>query len=130
MKNQSDKNRSEREFSEGDLAYLKLQPHIQSSVAFHSNHKLSFRYFGPYKILSRVGSVAYKIDLPSSAAIHPVVHVSQLKKHIPPGTEVLDSLHVVAIDLAAQVIPVKIQSSRAIWRGGFLVKQVLVQWAN
>ena len=54
MKNQSDKNRSEREFSEGDLVYLKLQPHIQSSVAFRSNNKLSFRYFGPYKILSRV----------------------------------------------------------------------------
>ena len=111
MKNQSDKNQSEREFSEGDLVYLKLQPHIQSSVAFHSNHKLSFRYFGPYKILSRVGSMAYKLLLHPSAAIHLVVQVSQLKNHIPPGTEVLDSLHVVATDPAAQVIPVQIRSS-------------------
>jgi len=46
MKNQSDKNRSEREFSEGDLVYLKLQPHIQSSVAFRSNHSYPFGILG------------------------------------------------------------------------------------
>jgi hypothetical protein len=82
------------------------------------------------QILSRVGTVAYKLELPPSAAIHPVVHVSQLKKHIPPGTEVLDTLHVVATDPSAQIVPVQILSNRSIWRGGFMVQQVFVQWAN
>jgi len=108
----------------------KLQPHIQSSVAFRGNHKLSFRYFGPFKILAKVGSVAYKLDLPPAATIHPVVHVSQLKKHVPPNTEVLDSLHSVATDPSVKIQPAQVLSSRAIWRGGALAKQVLVQWAG
>jgi hypothetical protein len=59
MKSQADKKRSE-EFQVGDMIYLKLQPHIQSLVAFRSNQKLSFRFYGPFKILDRVGVVAYK----------------------------------------------------------------------
>jgi hypothetical protein len=59
MKVHADSNWSEREFMVGDMVYLKLQPHIQSSVASRSNNKLSFRYYDPFKVLQRVGSVAY-----------------------------------------------------------------------
>lgn len=103
---------------------------MQSSVAFRSNHKLSFKFFGLYKILARIGTIAYKLELPPPAAIHPVIHVSQLKKHVPPGTEVLDSLHVVATDPSVKLIPVQILGRRSILKGGSLMKQVLVQWAN
>jgi hypothetical protein len=54
------------------------------SVAPRSYQKLSYRFFEPYKILQRVGDVAYKLELPPHARIRNVVHVSQLKKHIPP----------------------------------------------
>jgi transposase InsO family protein len=76
MKSQADKRRSEREFQVGDKVYLKLQPYVQSSVATRANHKLSFKYFGPYTILEKIGKVAYKLQLPPSATVHPVVHVS------------------------------------------------------
>lgn len=55
MKAQADNNRTERTFAVGEMVYLKLQPHIQSLVAYRGNHKLSFRFFGPYKILQKVG---------------------------------------------------------------------------
>jgi hypothetical protein len=76
MKKQANKNRSERKFKVGDMVFLKLQPYVQSSLAHRSNLKLSFKFFGPFKVLARVGYVAYKLELPSTAAIHPVFHVS------------------------------------------------------
>jgi hypothetical protein len=76
MKSQADKKRTKREFSVGSMVYLKLQPYVQSSILLTSNHKLCFKYFGPYKILSKVGAVAYRLDFPPTAAVHLVVHVS------------------------------------------------------
>jgi len=80
MKSQADKNRTERHFSVGDFVYLKLQPYVQTSVMPRSNKKLSFKFFGPYEILEKLGSVAYKLKLPSTSTIHSVFHVSQLKQ--------------------------------------------------
>ena len=62
MKKQADQNRTERRFSVGDMVFLKLQPYVQSSsLATRSNQKLTYKYFRPYKILSRVGQVSYRL---------------------------------------------------------------------
>lgn len=44
-----------------------------------STQKLSRKYFGPYKILGRIGAVAYKVKLPPTSQVHPIFHVSLLK---------------------------------------------------
>jgi hypothetical protein len=64
---QSDKHHSEHTFQVGDWVFLKLQPYAQTSVAKHSSQKLAFRFFGPYKVEAKVGTVAYRLPLPSSA---------------------------------------------------------------
>lgn len=84
MCHQADKKRVERVFQVGDKVYLKLQPYVQSSVATRANHKLSYKFFDPYEVLQKVGSVAYKLCLPESLPVHPVFHVSQLKQYIKP----------------------------------------------
>lgn len=68
MKDQDDNHRSDRQFNVGDWAFLKLQPYVQQSVVRRSNHKLDFKYFGPYE----------RLALSESSKIHPVVHVSLL----------------------------------------------------
>lgn len=98
MKAQADKNRTEREFEEGDSVFLKLQPYVQSSIASRDHQKLSFRFYGPFKILQRIGKVAYRLDLPADAKIHRVVHVSQLKKQVPPAVVVSSDLSSVCTD--------------------------------
>ena len=82
MTQQANKKRSERMFSEGDLVYLKLQPYRQQSVHKRSPYKLSAKYYSPYTIIKKIGTVANKLQLPATVVVHPVFHVSQLKKHV------------------------------------------------
>lgn len=80
MKQYAGARRSVREFKIGDYVYLKLQPYRQHSLKGRNiPHKLSPRYYGPFLVLDRVGSRAYKLELPPTTSIHNVFHVSQLK---------------------------------------------------
>ena len=78
-KQQSDLHRTERVFQVGDQDYLRVQPYKQQFVAYRASQKLSPRFFVPYKILERIGKVAYRMELPPESAIHPMFHVSCLK---------------------------------------------------
>lgn len=128
MKHQADKHRVERSFEIGDMVFLKLQPYIQSSVASRPHQKLAFRYYGPYKVLQRVGSVAYKLDLPAHAKIHPVVHVSQLKKVVRPATEVSHELPPDLNLRQSLSVPELVLSRKHVRKGAVLRPFVHIQW--
>lgn len=79
MKSQADAKRRDLSFEVGEAVLLRLQPYRQKSLAKRTNEKLSARYFGPYTIVRKVGPVAYELQLPPSAKIHPIFHVSLLR---------------------------------------------------
>lgn len=95
-------------------------------MATRANHKLNFKFFGPYLILQRVGKVAYKLQLPPSANIHPVVHVSQLKLSV--GNRQVSSALPDA--MSHMQVPVQILDKRIVMRGGKAVQQVLIKWSQ
>ena len=89
MKQMADRGRTPREFQVGEFVLLKLQPYAQNTLVNRPYPKLSFKFFGPFKIVARIGVVAYRLELPENAQIHPVFHVSQLKAFHPKHTPVL-----------------------------------------
>jgi hypothetical protein len=112
----------------GNQVFLKLQPCVQTSLSPHSSQKLPFKFFGPYTILSRVGEVTYKLYLSATSKIHNVVHVSQLKHHLPVAQPVSDDLALLSVDNFAVLQPSKVLARRIILRGGGNMKRVQVRW--
>jgi len=59
----ADRHRIERTFEVGSLVFLILQPYRQSSLKKSGAKKLKSRFYGPYKVIQRVGEVAYELEL-------------------------------------------------------------------
>nr|GFD05246.1 putative reverse transcriptase domain-containing protein [Tanacetum cinerariifolium] len=95
QKSYDDLKRKPMEFQVGNKVMLKVSP-WKGVVRFGKRGKLNPRYVGPFKVLERVGDVAYKLDLPEELSrVHNTLHVSNLKKcHADEPLAVpLDGLH-------------------------------------
>ncbi|GJS05610.1 putative reverse transcriptase domain-containing protein [Tanacetum coccineum] len=80
QKSYADNRRKPLEFEVGDRVMLKVSP-WKGVVHFGKKGKLAPRYVGPFKILERIGPVAYRLRLPKElSGVHNTFHVSTLKK--------------------------------------------------
>jgi len=127
MKQQADKKRRDVVFVVGDFVYLKIHPYKMRSLAARSNQKLAARFYGPFEILEKIGEVAYKLQLPETVKIHPVFHVSLLKKSI--GSTISPRPLPVELseDIELIVEPEQIRVTRTNAKGEL---EVLVKWLN
>ena len=130
MKHYADRDRVDRQFQVGDEVYLKLQPYRHTSLALRKNLKLSSKYYGPYPVISRIGAVAYKLKLPDTSKLHPVFHVSLLKKKI--GAQTVASIAPPETDVDGHplVYPAAVLDKRIVKRNNQAVTQLLVVWSN
>lgn len=112
MRKYANKSRRDVEYQVGDLVYLKLQPYRRRSLAKKLNEKLSPRFYGPFPVAARIGAVAYRLDLPPISRIHPVFHVSLLKKAIGTGFQVQDLPPVLTEDHELLVEPEEVLAVR------------------
>ncbi|GJS49435.1 hypothetical protein Tco_0599556 [Tanacetum coccineum] len=95
QKSYTDLKHKPMDFQVGDKVMLKVSP-WKGVVRFGKRGKLNPRYVGPFKVLEKVGSVAYKLELPEELSrVHNTFHVSNLKKCYAdePLAVPLDGLH-------------------------------------
>ena len=130
MKQQVDQHRSERTFEEGDQVFLRLQPYKQTSLKDKGHQKLSPKFYGPYQILQRIGQVAYKLALPAHSKIHPVFHVSCLKKVVGQNCRIQTKLPELDEEGSIWLHPEAVLSTRERQLRQRTIKEVLIQWKD
>ncbi|GJT32094.1 putative reverse transcriptase domain-containing protein [Tanacetum coccineum] len=80
QKSYADVRRKPLEFQIGDKVMLKVSP-WKGVICFGKRGKMNPRYIGPFKIIDKVGTVAYRLELPEQLSrVHSTFHVSNLKK--------------------------------------------------
>jgi hypothetical protein len=99
---------------------------------FGVKEKLAPRYIGPFPILEKYGTVAYKLDLPPSlTGIHNIFHVSQLKKCLKaPVDVVLTEVALLEADLSYPEHPTKILEQKDRVTRCKMIKFFKIQWSN
>ncbi|GJX84784.1 hypothetical protein Tco_0335558 [Tanacetum coccineum] len=97
QKSYADKRAKPLEFKVGDKVLLKVSP-WKGAVRFGKRGELSPRYIRPFKILARVGHVAYTLELPEELkGIHSTFHVLNLKKCLAEG-DIVVSMKEIQLD--------------------------------
>ncbi|GJU97534.1 putative reverse transcriptase domain-containing protein, partial [Tanacetum coccineum] len=80
QKSYVNRRRKPLEFQVGDKVMLKVSP-WKRVIRFGKRGKLNPRYIGPFKVLAKVGTVAYRLELPDQLIrVHSTFQVSNLKK--------------------------------------------------
>nr|GFA99180.1 putative reverse transcriptase domain-containing protein [Tanacetum cinerariifolium] len=96
QKSYADKRRKPLEFQAEDKVVLKVSP-WKGVIRFGKQGKLNLCYIGPFKVLAKVGTIAYRLELPDRLShVYSTFHVSNLKKCLSdePLAIPLDKIHI------------------------------------
>ncbi|GKD92357.1 hypothetical protein Tco_1372194 [Tanacetum coccineum] len=130
-KSYADNRRKPIEFNVGDFVMLKVSP-WKGVFWFKNKGKLSLRFIGPFKILKRVGEVAYVLELlEEMKGIHNTFYVSYLKKCLADESSVI-TLDDIEIDpeLTSREEPVTILGRKSRQLRNKVIPLVKVQWKH
>ena len=94
------------------------------------DNNLSPKYYGPYKVLQKIGTMAYKLVLLASSRVHPVFHVSCLKKVT--GDKLLVQTILPELDEEGKTIlePEAVTKTRTRQLRNRSISEYLIKWKN
>ena len=115
----------------GDHVFLKVSP-MKSIMRFGRKWKLNPRFVGPFEVLERVRTLAYKVALPPSLSkIHNIFHVSTLRKYIYDPSHVMELEPIqISEDMTYEEVPIQIVDVMNKVLCHAVVKLVKIQWCN
>jgi hypothetical protein len=127
----ANKRRQPLEFEVGNHVYLRVSP-MKGVKRFGVKGKLAPHYIGPFPILEKCGSVAYKLDLPPSlAGVHDIFHVSQLKKCLKALVDIiLAEVTPLVVDLSYPEHLIKVLDQKDCVTRHKAIKFFKIQWSN
>ncbi|VAI74775.1 hypothetical protein VPH35_123098 [Triticum aestivum] len=105
------------------MVYLKMAPYRLAAFGFRGALKLQNKYYGAFLIVQKIDNSAYKLQFPEHVQIHPVFHVSQLKKHIGPNFIPSPNLPMVNQDGTIKTGPTEVVQVRQVPRHNLPVVQ-------
>jgi hypothetical protein len=119
------------EFEVGNHVYLRVSP-MKGVKRFGVKGKLAPHYIGPFPILEKCATVAYKLDLPLSlAGVHNIFHVLQLKKCLKaPMDVVLPEVTPLEADLSYPEHPIKVLDQKDCATRSKTIKFFKIQFCN
>jgi hypothetical protein len=119
------------EFDVGDHIYLRVSS-MKGVKRFGVKGKLAPRYIGPFPILEKCGTMAYKLDLPPSlVGVHDIFHVSQLKKCLKAPMDVmLPEVTPLETDLSYPEHPIKVLDQKDRVTRRKTMKFFKIPWSN
>ncbi|GKD06087.1 putative reverse transcriptase domain-containing protein [Tanacetum coccineum] len=129
QKSYADLKHKPMEFQVGDIIMLKVSP-WKGVVRFGKRGKLNPKYVGPFKVLEKVGSVTYKLEVPQELSrVHNTFHVSNFKKCYAdePLAVPLDGLHFDdKLEFVEKPIEIMVREVKRLKRSHILI--VKVRW--
>jgi hypothetical protein len=128
QKMSADRNRIKHSFEVGDLVFLRLQPYRQSSPKKSGAEKLKPIFYGPYRIMRRVGEVAYELELPEGRNIHNVFHVSCLKKVVGQFISTSEEFPPLYEEGQLELVPEEVLEFREQKLRSRVIRECLIRW--
>ena len=98
--------------------------------ALGRRHQSFDRVNSPYQILERIEAIAYKLQLPTGSVVHPVFHVSLLRKKVGEVAIVSQALPIVDDEGRVKVYPVARLERKLMKKGNTAMVAGLIQWSN
>ncbi|WMV40748.1 hypothetical protein MTR67_034133 [Solanum verrucosum] len=105
---------------------------MKDVMRFGKKEKFSLRYIGPYRISNKIGNIAYELEIPQElAAVHPVFHISMLKKCMGDPSRIIPTEDIGINDsLSYEDIPVQILDRQVCKLRIKEVAPIKVLWRN